>query len=243
MFNVRLIGKDGREIDSVGDWLIKAPPAKGEEHWKDGRSAKELAKAWIGSGKPSVPREFQELAEQSPCFSSPVDIDAIAEKPTRLDHRSGPRYHDLLLRCVSNGERVVVGIEAKADEPFSSLVKDASNQDRASELSSAIFGHNRTSELRYQLLYGVAATLIEAKEYNAKCGVFLVHEFIHDGLSATSLERNQGDYNTFVTRLFNLEHADSQRLLGPIRVPGNAYVPSDVDLYVAKISTQVGHVS
>ena len=39
--------KNGHNIHSVDDWLRFAPPEKGESHWKDGRSAKELAKAWF----------------------------------------------------------------------------------------------------------------------------------------------------------------------------------------------------
>ena len=37
------IYKSSHEIRSVEDWFEYAPPKKGERHWKDGRSAKELA--------------------------------------------------------------------------------------------------------------------------------------------------------------------------------------------------------
>jgi len=38
------ISKSGREICSIEDWLQLAPPQK-PEHWADGRSAKEFARA------------------------------------------------------------------------------------------------------------------------------------------------------------------------------------------------------
>jgi len=56
--------KNGSEIKSVDDWFKFAPPKKGLYHWKDGRSAKELAKAWFpAEGNPIVPDELQALLE------------------------------------------------------------------------------------------------------------------------------------------------------------------------------------
>lgn len=48
----------GLKISNLTDWFQHAPPAKGEAHWVDGRSAKELAKAWTQSGVPTVPKEL-----------------------------------------------------------------------------------------------------------------------------------------------------------------------------------------
>lgn len=48
-------------IRSLEEWLQYAPPAKGEKHWKDGRSAKELAKAWMTYNGPSMPSELMDL--------------------------------------------------------------------------------------------------------------------------------------------------------------------------------------
>ena len=42
--------KDGNEINSVEDWFSYAPPKGNERHWVDGRSAKELAKAFFRDG-------------------------------------------------------------------------------------------------------------------------------------------------------------------------------------------------
>lgn len=52
------IAKNGQLITSVDDWFRHAPPKGGADHWRDGRSAKELARAWIESGSVAVPDEL-----------------------------------------------------------------------------------------------------------------------------------------------------------------------------------------
>jgi len=49
---------DGKPIRSIDDWFNLAPPKKGRKQWKDGRSAKELAKAWFRTGRAKVPEEL-----------------------------------------------------------------------------------------------------------------------------------------------------------------------------------------
>ena len=54
--------KDDSEIRSVDDWFLCAPPKEGEKHWKDGRSAKELAKRWFPcKDDPQIPNELLKL--------------------------------------------------------------------------------------------------------------------------------------------------------------------------------------
>jgi hypothetical protein len=45
----------GRRISTVDEWFEYAPPVGQEKHWVDGRSAKEVAKAWCGSHGTRVP--------------------------------------------------------------------------------------------------------------------------------------------------------------------------------------------
>jgi hypothetical protein len=46
-----IVSRRGRPIASLDDWRDYAGPAS-KRHWKDGRSAKELAKAWMtGEGQ------------------------------------------------------------------------------------------------------------------------------------------------------------------------------------------------
>jgi hypothetical protein len=39
--------KCGAEILTMDDWFALAPPKKGEKHWLDNRSAKEMARYWL----------------------------------------------------------------------------------------------------------------------------------------------------------------------------------------------------
>lgn len=68
-------------ITSLDEWYSNCPPAKGKDHWKDGRSAKELAKDWINNKGKDLERllgstsEFSEITFKmaSPEFQSKFD--------------------------------------------------------------------------------------------------------------------------------------------------------------------------
>lgn len=55
------ITKNGHEIRTVDDWFQYAPPMGRQIQWRDGRSAKELAKAWCSGLEPTVPTELVQL--------------------------------------------------------------------------------------------------------------------------------------------------------------------------------------
>jgi hypothetical protein len=59
------ISKSGRDILSVDDWLRYAPPKMGSRHWKDRRSAKELARSWFRRESASPPEKLRLLLERS----------------------------------------------------------------------------------------------------------------------------------------------------------------------------------
>ena len=48
------------ELSTVELWKKKAPPMGGDKQWKDGRSAKELAK-YMTSDYPNLPSELEEI--------------------------------------------------------------------------------------------------------------------------------------------------------------------------------------
>ncbi|WMT42627.1 hypothetical protein RE628_10075 [Paenibacillus sp. D2_2] len=85
-------------IESLDDWLAYSPPAKGELHWKDGRSAKELAKAWLRTGKPSIPDELQDLLNSHHDTKGFTWEQATPEVVTKLDDfRGNGRNHDMII--------------------------------------------------------------------------------------------------------------------------------------------------
>jgi hypothetical protein len=117
---VRVLNRRRRPIHSLDEWRDQAGPAAAE-HWKDGRSAKELAKAWInGDGVTALIR----LLDMQPHTAGLVIEQAIAEAQVPFDsYPGGKRNHDLLIRGRVAGGPIVIGLEAKADETFGETVK------------------------------------------------------------------------------------------------------------------------
>jgi uncharacterized protein DUF6946 len=118
----RLEAPGGQPISSLKDWLKYAPPKKREEHWKPGRSALELARAWLDDDRgQTVPHEIVELLESHELTRGFMPELAIPEWVTQLDDFEGEhRNHDLIVMGNAAAGRTLVAIEAKADESFGS---------------------------------------------------------------------------------------------------------------------------
>jgi hypothetical protein len=179
------IHKSGHEILSVEDWFSYAPPKKGELQWKDRRSAKELAQSWFRDDTPKSPDELGALMEAK--FDTGIIFDeAKPECIIELDEFVGEhRNCDLVVLCNAGAKRMVINVEAKADEPFGDLIGEYFDRKAGSgsnvparirQLSLALFGREPDEairKLRYQLLHAVAATLIEAAANRAELGTVL----------------------------------------------------------------------
>ncbi len=245
------ITKNGREIRSVDGWFNFAPPKKGQKQWVDGRSAKELPKAWFPTaGGISAPEEFLALVNSSESLGSVRLCEGEPEVAVRFDPFGGEtRNCDLLMRALCDTGRIEISVEAKADEPFGKLVGENFDEgmrrspnsnvpERIRLLASAVLERQveDVRDLRYQLLYGTAAALSVAKQRGARAALFVVHEFLTDCTDDAEHQLNMDDLNKFVgvlngTRSTNVP---SGVLLGPFRVPGNAYIPDNIDLFVGK---------
>ena len=110
------------EIRSIEDWFSYAPPKKGELQWKDKRSAKELARSWFRNNVPKPPDELVSLLEAK--FGAGITFDeAKPECIIELDDFAGEhRNCDLVVLCKAGAKRMVINVEAKADEPFGDLI-------------------------------------------------------------------------------------------------------------------------
>lgn len=247
------IHKSEHEILSVEDWFKYAPPKKGALQWDDKRSAKELAQAWCGKGFACPPADMRLLLERT--FRTEIVFDeAKPECVIRLDDFAGEhRNCDLVLLCNVGTKRMVINVEAKADEPFGDAIgeyyerKNGSGSKvpaRIRQLSQALFGREPDEiiqRLRYQLLHAAAATLIEAKENEAELGLFLVHEFRSSSLNRDKLMQNGADWENFVHAFPELAAAqfEKNQILGPLSVPGDGRVPDDVPLHLGKLVTEL----
>ena len=245
------IRKSGHEISSVEDWKRWAPPSRGDLHWKDGRSAKELARSWF---RPTPPEELRTLLEKT-FGSGLVFEEAKPECVVQLDDFKGEQRNcDLVVLCRRESERIVVSLEAKADEPFGeNLVGEYYNRTldsrsnvpkRIDNLCRALFGTElnlKIRQLRYQLLHSAAAALIETANQNAGAAVFLVHEFHARKLNPVKVKQNLNDWIAFVRAFPNLTDVEVERnkVFGPVRVPGGGRVPGDMPLYLGNLVTEI----
>ncbi|HUU28495.1 MAG TPA: hypothetical protein VM123_11845 [archaeon] len=253
-----VIRVDTRAIRSVAEWFEAAPPKVGARHWKNGRSAKELAKAWCSDDGVVIPPELEVLLRSGNTFPQFRLREVFPEHRTAFDNLPGePRNSDLAIVAADDLGPFVVCVEAKADEPFGELVQvtlrsavkrialeEPSNAVmRAQKLAAALLppwreGFARFGDLRYQLLTGVAGTLAFAGEQMAGRAVFVVHELINPALTnEKKLLENQRNFEAFINRMTcgTVEHVEAGVLIGPIRVRGNDLIPSNVDLYLGKI--------
>ena len=197
-------------VRSVEDWLTEWPPQRGAAQWRDGKSAKELAKAWFPpTGGPVIPPGLRRLLESHPATAAMRIEHAQGEKVVPLDDFKGEtRNSDLVLTGSSQRNRVIVHVEAKADEPFGSngrSVADAARAatsprskvpERIANISGLLFGSREVSPavgaLNYQLFYSVAGALMDAEEEGAEFAMFVVHELIPRDLTHRFKDENDG---------------------------------------------------
>lgn len=250
--------RDHKPIRSVAEWHDVAPPREPQLHWRDDRSAKELARAWFGDAAgdhdASVPPELAALFRSHDWTRCLRVESGVAELVTRLDDFRGEgRNTDLLLTGYDGRTRVVVGIEAKADEPFGPVTGEYESEakqanpdtkipDRVTLLLESLFGEPSPQHraLRYQLLHACAATLIEAGKRQADLAVFIVHDFLIEGqFNAIKVDANARDFAAFLCRFDpQRRHVEPGRLYGPFDVPGGPFVPRDIPLLVGKAVTR-----
>ena len=244
------ISKDGNLLTTVDEWRQFASP-KLDIHWKDGRSAKENARAWI-SAAPGLQSDVAQALENCLDIGPLRRWSAEPEARIRIDTYRGEQPNiDLLLVAEDDRGPLVVAIEAKADEPFGDTLADrrrhaeatlASNPRskalaRVDELIDRFdldFQQSHVPQLRYQLLTATAAALEEAKRRSSKRAMLIVHEFETPLTDQGKRERNSADLDSFLRAAFDYG--------GPLTLGGVAgpfRIESALSLYVGKVRTVV----
>lgn len=248
------IAKNGKEILSLEDWETRAGP-KSPGHWKDGRSAKEAARAWIAAAG-SLPAEVNAVLLTHQAFSRISNWDAEPEARLQFDSFAGePRNSDLVIYANDVHGPFVIAVEAKADESFGEPVARAlaaaverrlknprsNGVARIEQLAAALLGPRvgrepQLGDLRYQLLTATAGALCAAERIGAKRAVVLVHEFITAATSDDMHFSNAADLTLFVRRISHnaVLAVDPGHLYGPFVVPGEPLLSAGVQLFVAK---------
>ena len=231
-----MIEKAGRRLTTLEEWRSDAPP-KRKTHWKDGRSAKENARLWLGAA-PDLPSGIAELLRASGSVGNLRSWSAEPEARVSFDALGEPANLDVLVQGEDENGPVIVGIEAKADEEFGSTVKKTltAAQKRLAEKPrskgverilglATNFGldldRREILELRYQLLTLTAATVAEARRQSAQRAVVIVHEFVSALTNAKYHARNGRDLDGFLEIVFG--HTGSVgpgTIAGPFRIDG-----------------------
>ncbi len=178
------------------------------------------------------------------------------EHQVRFDQLRGePRNADVVCKASHPAGNIGISIEAKADEPFDLLVQDILDrsakkiaddqntnaitrvQQRAKALLPARVDDTcALGKLRYQLLTAVAGWLRYAIEVNARCAVFIVHEFVTQETKDEEHKKNQEALNKFVYRLTSGQYSQlsPNQLIGPIIVPGKPSFVNPPSSYIGK---------
>jgi len=223
------------EITDINSWFALRPPMGGKKQWKNGRSAKELAR-YMTKNYPDVPKEIEDLLLKFTSAGSEFEWDA--EYVTDFEKyglgKGEGRNHDGMM---VNGD-IFVGIEGKADESLGNLLGEELNntsinkRNRIDGMIKMLFDDEAEvhSGLRYQLITASTATLLEAKERNLSKALLLVLVFKKEGsYSPTKIERNNADISKFLTET-NAEQKD-----GCWKIPNK----TGIDLYFKKIEIEL----
>jgi hypothetical protein len=249
-----LKSRGGKEIRTVRGWGKHAKPAS-KTHWKKGRSAMELARAWTGDHGPEALKILLDQVTGTTGFEAKL---GVAEAQTRFDDHRGPRNHDLLLIGEAAGGKTVVSIEGKVDESFGQPLggyRSAARRrigrneptkalERLQGLTQAIAGWEAGAapqrlELRYQLFSAVAGAVAAAVDEEADQAVLCIHELKTKAIDEEKRKQNDADLRRFVAMTFDeIPIGDESWIVGPLNLHGGTdRIPQRIALYVAKLST------
>ncbi len=257
----------GKSIRKLEEWSEFAPHGRDDE-WQAGCSTYELAKRWLRASwkyPNGLPPEIEEVLNLQPATRNLVAMRAYAELVTEVDESGGrTRQHDLVVLGEAGGKRILLDIEGIGDERFNkSIAKklkkkkddpESTFPQRVNRLAKAIFGleAESVSELRFKLLFNVAATLVRARMENAQVAVFMVHEFRRPDSKKKTLEANAQDLEEFVKLLQERNRMAGTKgelqadrgLVGPFSIKGTPGkdqnpIPNNIPLFIGKSTCEL----
>lgn len=194
------------------DW--KQLLADPEKHWKTGYSAKALAYSWQKAK--GFPRTVVKVFNSSGIRIF-KDIDILLAFPEYTvplkPYGSRASQNDIFVLAKANNELVSIMVEGKVDEPFGETVGNWKLSDQGGKKERLTFLCNVLNlditvvdHIRYQLIHRTASSIIEAKKFNAKNALMLVHIFEKD---KEKYRESLQDYRQFIS-LFGKEGRDNQ---------------------------------
>lgn len=187
-------------------------------HWKKGRSAMSAAACWEES-EPRLPPEISALLDgcHDPAISGLELLLAIPEWEVALPGGDTASQTDVMAICRNGSGLVILGVEAKVDEPFGPTLAEKKSGATIGQLERIAYLERelgRTSpfggEIRYQLLHRTVSALLTARAFHASVAVMFVHSFSQES-------KWRDDFSAFCAG-----HPCDQLAPGVFEVPGIA---------------------
>lgn len=190
----------------VDDWRrLLADPKK---HWRTGFSARTLAYAWESAK--GFPAEVNSLFANSdfPAFQDMELLLAIPEHKVLMPPYGGhPSQNDLFaLAKGQDNNLIALTVEGKVSESFGEKLAQWNAEKSKGKIKRLAFIQETLGlagaiplTIRYQLLHRTASAIIEAKRFNARSAVMVVHSF-------SQSDRWFDDYQAFL-KMFNAPEA------------------------------------
>ncbi len=179
-------------------------------HWKKGRSAMSAAACWE-ENHPRLPSEIIQVLESSndKSLSDLELLVAVPEWEVDLPGGSTASQTDILAVTRNESGLVILGVEAKVDEPFGPTLEKKKSGATADQLGRISYLERELGctvpfedQVRYQLLHRTVSALLTARAFFAPIAVMLVHSFSQEskwrddfevfrqGLKCTSLSND-----------------------------------------------------
>lgn len=159
--------------------------AEPDKQWRTGYSARTMAYCWESAT--DFPDEIKSVLMTVSEFQELELLLAIPEHKVALPpYHAAASQNDLfvLAKSMSSGDLVSMTVEGKVAEPFGQTVEEWSRnlspgkQERLDYLKRELgITLERNSGIRYQLLHRTVSAILEARRFNAKYAVMLVHSF------------------------------------------------------------------
>lgn len=166
---------------SPEDW--KRLLAKPDLHWKPGRSAMSAATSWEAASE--LPAEIKAALDAGPLELQGLELlIAVPEWEVALPGGNTTSHTDVM--AVARNERglVVIGVEAKVDEPFGPTLGEKRAEASAGQRERLAYLHETLGleeelpdGIRYQLLHRTASAILTARAFHAATAVMLVQSF------------------------------------------------------------------
>jgi len=168
--------------DDPADWQRLL--AKPDLHWKTGYSARSIAHSWTEAR--GFPGEVQAVFDESKaaCLHNLEFLIGIPEHEVPLPGGRRPSQNDVFVLARGSDGLISIAVEGKVAEPFDSPVDErfadpTPGQSTRLEFLLDLLALDRddVGGIGYQLLHRTASAILEARRFDARHAVMLVHSF------------------------------------------------------------------